>query len=502
MQISAASGSRRRKKEVSPADKLLPEILRVLGDLTPGEFARRGGVRPLALSKHRRGVSALSPVQLEGLAAGARVSLPFGRQIAASAVAIGKPFESSGGADLAAEAACRLAAILAPTLKALETWPTPSPVEPNPDDPVGVALAEDQWRRLAKRPPAQRALIVEHGRQFQTEALLVRLCDESELLADDAPREALEWAELAQRVAERAPGSAERRTRRSGYAGAFLANVQRATNRPPAAESALAVALRSFAEAAPEEEEEDGLLDPARLLGLKAVLRLDQGRPAEAQDLLLRAFARCRPENRVRLLLRQAALYGRTGESSRALDVLREARPAIELGQGGPRLRWLWTWNLAKTLLDLERPAEAQAAWAGAKTLAEEIGGILLPLRTRWMTARVSAALGQSAEALPELAEVRRGFAARGRQSDAGVAGLHEAEILLREDRTGKARTLVRTLTPIFESLGLRCEALQAYRRFAASVERETATSTEARELAQAIEREGSGEGSAEGRAP
>ncbi len=491
MQISEASGARRRKKEVSKADKLLPEVLRVLGGLTPGEFARQGGVRPLALSKHRRGEAALSSEQIEGLAAGAEVSLPFGRQVVATAVVIGTPFETSDGGDLAAEAACRLAAILGPTLKALETRPLPPPAEPNPDDPFGVALAEDQWRRLAKRTPAQRALIVEHGRQYQTEALLVRLCDESEDLADEVAREALEWAELAQRVAELAPGSAERRTRRSGYAGAFLANARRAAGQLPAAEAALALARRSFGEAAAEEAEEDGLLDPARLLGLESALRLDQGLPAGAQELLERALARCLPENRARLLLAQAALFGQTGESSRALGALAEARAAIEQGQGGPRLRWLLAWNLAKTLLQLERPAEAQAALAGLETLAEEIGGSLNLLRTRWITARVAAALGRTTEALAGLAEVRREFVAMPRWTDAAIAGLLEAEILLREDRTGKARTLVRAMKPVFESLGLKREALLACRRFVASVERETATATDARELAEALERAG-----------
>lgn len=489
MQISAARGARRGKPEVTPADKLLPEILRVLGGLTPGEFARRGGVRPLALSKHRRGDAALSPEQLEGLAAGAEVSLPFARQVIASALVIGSPFEAAGRGDLAAEAACRLAAILGPTLKALETRPVPPAAGPNPDDPFGVALAEDQWRRLAKRTPAQRALIVEHGRQYQTEALLVRLCDESENLADDSAGDALELAELAQRVAELTPGSAERRTRRSGYALAFLANARRAANQLAAAEAALALARRSFEEAPGEGDEEGDLLDPARRLGLEAELRLDQGLPQEAQALLERTLAGCRAENRARLLVAQAALFGQTGESSRALGALSEAQPAIERGEGGPRLRWRLSWNLAKTLLQLDRPGEAQGVLPDLEALAEEIGGRLPLLRIRWMTAQVAAALGRTAEALAGLSEVRRELASIPRSTDAAIVGLYEAEILLREDRTGKARTLVRAMKPIFESLGLKGEGLVAYRRFAATVEREAATATEARGLAEALER-------------
>jgi hypothetical protein len=454
--------------------------------LTPGEFARRGGLRPGALSRHRRGEAALSPEQIEELAAGAEVLLPFARQVVASALVIGSPFGTAGGDDLASEAACRLAAILAPTLKALETRPVPPTVEPNPDDPFGVALAEVQWQRLAKRTPAQRALIVEHGRQYQTEALLVRLCDESETVADESAGEALELAELAQRVAELAPGSAEQRTRRSGYAGAFLAAARRAANLLPAAEAAMALARRGFGETRGEEGE---LLDPARLLGLEASLRLDQGRPTEAQALLERALTRCRPENRARLLIDQAALFGQTGETLRALEALREAQPAIERGEGGPRLRGRLAWRLAKTLLQLDRPKEAESVLPDLKILAGETGGRLDLLRMRWMTAQVAAALGRTAEALAGLAEVREDFAAIPRPADAAIVGLHEAEILLREDRTGKVRTLVRALKPIFESLDLKREALAAYRLFVAAVEREAATATQARELAKAIER-------------
>ncbi len=468
---------------------MLPEVLQVLGSLTPGEFARRGKVRPVALSKHRRGEAALTAEQIEQLAAGAKVSLPFARQVVASALVIGSTFERSGDEDLAAEMACRLAAILAPTLKALETRPVPPPFEPNPDDPFGVALAESQWQRLAKRTPRQRVLVIEHGSEYQTEALLVRLCDESENVAEDCAGEALQLMELAQRVAELAPGSAARRARRIGYAGVFLANVRRAANLLPVAEAALALARRSFGEAPGEEDEEGELLDPARLLGLEASLRLNQGLPAEAQELLERALAGCRPENRARLLLLQAALFDQTGERLRALSALREAQPAIEQGEGGPRNRWRLAWSLTKTLLQLDRPQEAQAVLADLEILAEATGGILDPLRLRWMTARVAAALGKTAEALGDLAEVRRDFEAIGRPADAAIAGLHEAETLLREDRTGKARTLVRSMKPIFESLGLKREALLDYRRFVASVEGEAATATEARELAEALER-------------
>ncbi len=494
MRNAAARGDVRREKGARDAGVgRVPEVLRALSGLPKGEFARPGRLPPFALSKHRKGKALLAPGQLECLAAEAGLPLAFAEQVVASALVLaassGVSSGTAGGGDFATEAACRVAAILAPALRALESRPPRPGVERDPGDPFGVALAEAQWRRLAKRTAEQRALIIEHGREYQTEAFLVRLCDESEQAAADGAGDAMQLAKLAQRVAALAPGSDGQRARRTGYAWGYVANSHRATGLLPPADAALSLASGLFGESAGAE---CALLDPSRLIDLEARLLRDQGGTAQALKLHEQALESCHPDSRVRLLISRADTLEQCGESLRALDTLREAQSRISEGRAEPRLRRRLEWSLALTLLELDRPKEAQAQLSSLRLLAAEEGGPAL-LRLRWLAARIGASLGRSAEALVELALVRQEFGTIKRPADAVIVGLHETEILLREDRSAKARTLVRALRPSFESLGLQPEALGAYRRFVTAVEREAATGTMALELAKAIEPSGRG---------
>ncbi|MEP7013783.1 MAG: tetratricopeptide repeat protein [Acidobacteriota bacterium] len=489
MRKVAARGNRGEgEPAVDPRARLVPVVLRALHGWTQAGLARRAGIHPSALSKHEMGEVSLSREQMEQLAAAARVPLAFAELVLASAAVLADSEDRPQGGDFAADLACRIAALLAPVFSALEARPAIAPVEPDPGDPLGVALAAEQWRSLAKRTPAQRALIVEHGREYQTEALLVLVCDESEQAESGGAAEVLGLAELARKIAEKAPGSAGRRARREGYAQAFVANARRAANLFPAADAAFARAHLLFAKGG---EEDPGQLDQSRIFDREAVLRRSQGRPAKALALHDQALAVCRPENRARLLTHLADTCEEAGDLPRAIEALREAIAAPPGGEGEERRGWLARFHLARILLQAGRTDEASGLLPDLRREGETLGTGPDLLRLRRLTANVAAALGRTAEALAELAAVRRELAAIPLPADAVIAGLLEAEILLREDRTGKARSLVRTLQPDVESLGLKRETLVAYRHFVAAVEREAATATQARELARAIERAG-----------
>lgn len=484
--------AKRNREEGGPAldprIRLVPVLLRALHGWTQSELARRAGIHPSALSKHELGEVPLSREQLDQLAAAAGVPLSFAELVLASAAVLIDAADRPAGGDFAADLACRIAALLAPVFAALEARPAPPAVEPDPFDPLGVALAAEQWRRLAKRTPAQRALIIEHGREYQTEALLVRLCDESEAAESGSAADVLELAELALKIAALAQGSEGRRARREGYARAFVANARRVAGLFPAADAALVQAHLLFSQGG---EEDSGLLDPARIFDREALLRRSQGQPAQALALHAQALATCRPEHRVRLLINQSSSFEQAGDFAPAIDALLEALPAIEIGEAGESLAWITRLNLAKMLLEAGRIDDASAMLHSLRREGEALGTAPDLLRLRRVEARVAAALGQTAEALAELDAVRREFAAIPLPADAAITGLLEAEILVRDDRTGKARTLVRSLRPIFDSLGLKRETLASYRLFVAAIEREAATTTQVRELAKAIERAG-----------
>ena len=78
----------------------------------------------------------------------------------------------------------------------------PSPQTGPPDPALDRQRAEDLWARLERRSPSERLALVEEAREFQTWALVERLCAESERATASDPRRSLELAELALRAAE------------------------------------------------------------------------------------------------------------------------------------------------------------------------------------------------------------------------------------------------------------------------------------------------------------
>src|SRR6185295_20309913 len=102
----------------------------------------------------------------------------------------------------------------------------------------------------------------------------------------------------------------------------------------------------------------------------------------------------CSPSSRARVLLKQAATFEQSGDPERALAALREASPAIDLGEGGPRLRWVLRFNVVKILLQLNQAGEAAAVLPALRQLGKERGDRLSALRLRWLEASVAASLG------------------------------------------------------------------------------------------------------------
>jgi transcriptional regulator with XRE-family HTH domain len=77
--------------------------------------------------------------------------------------------------------------------------PKPEPAVARPEDPETLA---DLLRRLERRSPRLRLVIVEEIEEFQSPALCELVKAKSRELESDNPAEAAEWAELARRMAE------------------------------------------------------------------------------------------------------------------------------------------------------------------------------------------------------------------------------------------------------------------------------------------------------------
>ncbi|HEV7669006.1 MAG TPA: hypothetical protein VGS22_10810 [Thermoanaerobaculia bacterium] len=468
-------------------------VARALGNWKQGDLARKVRVDPSALSRYEKEDGDEPPEAVKDkIAVATGASDAFVESVVVSHRVLQRAAKKPATAradHLAAEVASCFAAALAPALAPLfvpDGRPVKKDAPPTADD---RAEAEALFRRLAPRTVDERLLVVAKGRDYRSAALCERLCDESEHAAAGSAEDALHWAELALRVAERMHGSEGKRAKGMGYSCAFLGNAQRVANDFPAVDAAFA---RSRAHYELGRHAAPGWFEEARALDLEASLRRNQGRFREALELLNQALAGCEPASRARILLKQAVTLEQDGRPERALLVLEEARPAIERGEGEPRFRRVLRFNVVKNLIQLHRAAEAEPYLAELRRLTAEQNNDLDSLRFRWLEAAVRAELGRRTQALAEMSAVRAEFAALHLPADAALVGLHEAVILLEDDRTAKVRTLVRAMKTIFDSLDLKREALAAYRLFVAAVEREAATVAMARELAQAIERAGS----------
>jgi transcriptional regulator with XRE-family HTH domain len=162
---------------------------------------------------------------------------------------------------------------------------------------VDRQLAERQLERLKKRTAAERRFLVENAQDFRHWALCEQAAFESVRLAPNHPQEAREWAQLAVRIAELAPGEETSRQRLEGWALHFLSNAERACSDLPAAERVRARGRKLWEAGAPGDL---GLLEEAWLPVLEANLRKDQRRFPEALERIAEALELDRGELRRR----------------------------------------------------------------------------------------------------------------------------------------------------------------------------------------------------------
>ncbi|HET9211093.1 MAG TPA: helix-turn-helix transcriptional regulator [Thermoanaerobaculia bacterium] len=332
--------------------------------------------------------------------------------------------------------------------------------------------AGELWARLKALPSRERRELVEDSPEFQSWALVERLCLESKHAAADSAERARDLASLALFAAARVQGAAPWLARLQGYAWAYRANAERVANDQPAADKAFARAWQLW-----RAGDDGGLLPEWRMLSLEASLRRDVRRLPEALSLLDRALkaAGADPEARGVILLKKAFVHDQMGDPEGALKTLREAAPCVE-ARGDRRLVFALRFEIAKGLWALERFAEAEELLPEVRERAVELGNELDLVRVGWLAARVAAGQGRWEEASSGLEQVRRDFTARGLFQDAALAGLELALLHLKAGRTAEVKELARQMAPVFQARGIAREALAAFTVFHEAAQREGAT--------------------------
>ncbi|HKI02062.1 MAG TPA: helix-turn-helix domain-containing protein [Thermoanaerobaculia bacterium] len=343
-------------------------------------------------------------------------------------------------------------------------------------DRLKASNRQDRWDAVAAFP------------EIWSWALAERVSHESERKAAHSAGEALELAELALEIAERAPGEESWRARLKGYCWAHLGNARRVANDLAGADTAFAQAWHFWGAGAASDP---GLLAGWRLYDLDASLRRDQRRFPEALQLLEQARAGCGddPLATGRILLKKEHVFDVMGDAESALAVLREAAPLVE-ASGDTRQLFALRFNIAADLVQLERYEEAAKLLPQVQQSATQQRNELDLIRVVWLRAKVAAGLGWTEEAIAGLEQVGQDFTARELPYDAALSWLDLAVLLLKAGRTAEVRELAVRMVRIFKNQeDFAREALAALQLFCEAAFREAATVELARRVITDIER-------------
>lgn len=338
--------------------------------------------------------------------------------------------------------------------------------------PEDRALATDLFERLSAHPPEAQLALAKEAKEFQSWALVECLALASARAAPADPQEAVRLGLLAVAVAEAMPGTSPWLMNVRCFAYAHLANALRAAGNLTEAKRAFATADR-FEEAGRLDTTD--LLDHARVLGMKGVLRREERRFDEALVLFDQALARSGETLRPMLLVSKAATLEERGDLEDAIALLREAESLIDR-RAEDRLFLTIRHDLAVFLVNAGHHEEAERLLPEVRELARRFGTELDLVRFEWLRGKITAGLGGIGEAIEILTKVRGEFASRRIWYDVALVSLELATLYLREGRRADVKTLARHLVPIFKAEGVHREALAALLVFRQAAEKDAVT--------------------------
>jgi transcriptional regulator with XRE-family HTH domain len=339
-----------------------------------------------------------------------------------------------------------------------------------------LAAERPATERSARRQEALVAEIPDHLAWAVVDQLNV---ESLKATAVDSHRAAA-LSDLACRVADHDRTGKGPSPKLQGRALAFRANALRVVGDHAGSEEAFAKA-RKLLKGGGSPGGGPGL-PPWRFLDMQASLRRDQRRWKEAIDLADRVLVLAPEREHGRILLKKAFTLKEMGEPEHAIRTLREAAPSIQEA-ADPRLAWVLHFNLVVSLVEAGRPTEAEAHLPRVRDLAIDLGNEIDVLRCQWAAGRIAWALGRSEEALCDLEQVRRAFAAREMPYDCALAALEEASIRLENGEYPLVQALARDIVWIFGSRSVVPEALASLRLFCKAADALEATADLARQV-------------------
>jgi tetratricopeptide (TPR) repeat protein len=365
--------------------------------------------------------------------------------------------------------------------------------------PVEVALARSRaeapllWNSLERHSQERRLGLVRATRRFTSWGLCELLCRESRKAAADDPVRTAELAELGVLIADALEEGFPFETgwvyQLRAFAWAHLGNARRVQGDLRGSDAAFSMSDPWWQ--AGEEATGDSLGYGLDILSLKASLRRDQRRFAEALLLLdeaITGYLRGDPEYRDthlagRALVKKAYVFNHMAEPEQAILALREAERLVDVDRD-PRLFLCLRHNLLDNLSSAGRFQEARDLLPEVEALCGSVGKRLDEVRLLWVEGRIAAGLGDRTGARKAWDQARREFAARGMAFDAALVALELAAFLIEEGKTAEIRELAEEIAEIFRARDVHRETLAALAIFQAAATLETATADLVRDLA------------------
>jgi transcriptional regulator with XRE-family HTH domain len=341
------------------------------------------------------------------------------------------------------------------------------------------------WRKLKREKPEHRLALVEEDKRYRDWGLSVLVTQESLDAAPNQPKEALELAKLAVRIAELVPGTQAWRWRLQGRAGAALTNAYRVCSDLPAARKARVRARKLWEDG---EAGDPGLLDEAVLPWVEAALfRAERDFP-EALKKINEALALDNGELRGKIHLTRASIYHALDEPEASTAAILEAVPYLD-SEREPRLALSVCHDLVVNLAGLGRLQEARQQLNNVRKLAERLGGERDLARVVWLTGLVAAGFGEVLEAQCCFEQARNDFRGAGLSYDYALVSIDLSAILLERGETRNVRAIADEMLVIFQTQQVHQEALKAILIFCEAARREAATAELARRVARYLSR-------------
>jgi tetratricopeptide (TPR) repeat protein len=340
--------------------------------------------------------------------------------------------------------------------------------------PAKERRAERELRALLELPREKRlAKVRRSNTRFRSTALARLLLEEARRHVPADLQAACDLSEAALAVLNRAPAGPDVPDLHA-KAAAALGNALRGLGDLPGAESRFALARHIITYS--------GVTDTlvyAEVDWLEGILRKDQRRFAEAEELLGRAVAFYRLAGE-----QQAAIYPLVALGLLSFDrqdyqeaeeifrvVLRTLDPAAE-----PRLYCYAYHNLALALCEQGAYAAAAELVEAGRTLYQGFPDRYTQSRLAWIEGKIAAGLGHLEEAERAFLAIRTHFLAEEIGYDAAMVSLDLALVYLRQGKAAELRQLVEELQPIFAAEDLHQEAGAAFLLFQEAVREERVT--------------------------